>query len=127
MKIKDCIGICNAKLIVGTLEDELKNFSKDTRTIKEGDTYIALKGEVFNGNTFFEDAFRKGAKTCILDELDQPELIHEKATLLSAHDLHVLWRFGNTGNGKQLCPAFVCDVQHAVFHSAGSNRLIGIH
>ena len=78
MKIKDCIGICNAKLIVGTLEDELKNFSKDTRTIKEGDTYIALKGEVFNGNTFFEDAFRKGAKTCILDELDQPELIIEK-------------------------------------------------
>ena len=78
MKIKDCIGISNAKLIVGNPKTELKNFNKDTRTIKEGDTYIAFRGEVFNGNAFYEEAFHKGATTCILDELDHPELVAKK-------------------------------------------------
>ena len=70
MKIKDVLGISNAKLIVGNPEDLLENFSKDTRTIKEGDTYVAFVGENFDGNLFFQDAFLKGAKTCILSKFD---------------------------------------------------------
>ena len=70
MKIKDVLGISNAKLIVGNHEDLLENFSRDTRTIKEGDTYVAFVGENFDGNLFFQDAFLKGAKTCILSKFD---------------------------------------------------------
>lgn len=71
MKIKDCLGISNAKLIWGQEDEILGTFSKDTRTIKPNDVYIGLKGEVFDGSDFYEEAFKKGAKTCILEHIDK--------------------------------------------------------
>ena len=59
MKIADVLNISNAKLICGNIEDSLDNFSKDTRVIHKGDTYVAFTGENFDGNVFFEDAFSK--------------------------------------------------------------------
>ncbi|MBE6154205.1 MAG: UDP-N-acetylmuramoyl-tripeptide--D-alanyl-D-alanine ligase [Firmicutes bacterium] len=70
MKIKDIIGINNAKLVFGNAEEVLNNFSKDTRTIKDGDTYIGIKGEIYDGSVFFEDAFSNGAKTCIVSNIE---------------------------------------------------------
>lgn len=78
MKIKDILGISNAKLIVGNEEELFDHFSKDTRTIKEGDTYLAFSGENFDGNLFFEDAFLKGAKTCVLSKLDHIDEVKSK-------------------------------------------------
>ena len=66
MKIKEIIKITNGKLITGNLEDECENFSKDTRIIKQGDTYIGIKGENFDGNTLWKQAFEKGASTVIV-------------------------------------------------------------
>ncbi len=69
IKIKDILNINEAKLIKGNPEDYLTNISKDTRTIQKGDTYIGIKGEVYDGNTFYEEALKKGAKTCILSNI----------------------------------------------------------
>ena len=65
MKIKDVLGISNAKLICGDVDWEFKGFSKDTRTIRPHDTYIGIKGENFDGNLFYRDAVLRGADTCI--------------------------------------------------------------
>lgn len=73
MKIKDILGISNARLIVGDPNALLANFSKDTRTIQAGDTYIAFTGENFDGNDYYEEAFLKGAQTCILSKLEDPQ------------------------------------------------------
>ncbi len=70
MSIKDILGISNAKLIIGNENYVFNGFSKDTRTIKPGDTYIGIKGENFDGNKFYLDAFLKGADTCILENAD---------------------------------------------------------
>ncbi|NMH87325.1 UDP-N-acetylmuramoyl-tripeptide--D-alanyl-D-alanine ligase [Flavivirga algicola] len=40
----------------------------DTRKLKEGDLFFALKGENFNGNTYAEVALKNGAKYAIVDE-----------------------------------------------------------
>lgn len=40
----------------------------DTRSIKSGDIFFALKGPNFNGNLFIENAFKAGASYCISDE-----------------------------------------------------------
>jgi len=66
-KVKDIIDICNAKLIQGDINLEVNSFCNDTRKIKENDCYVAIKGEVFDGNNFYEDAIKKGAKICILE------------------------------------------------------------
>ena len=68
MKVKDIIKICEGKLFSGDLDLNCINFSKDTRTINKGDVYIGIKGENFDGNLFYQDAFNKGASVCILEE-----------------------------------------------------------
>ncbi len=66
--VKDIIRECNAKLFYGNLNVECNNFSKDTRTIKKDDVYIGIKGNTFDGNSFYMEAFDKGASVCILEK-----------------------------------------------------------
>ncbi|MFR7810778.1 MAG: Mur ligase domain-containing protein [Butyricimonas faecihominis] len=40
----------------------------DSREVKTGDIFIALKGENHNGNTFAEKAVAQGAKHVVIDE-----------------------------------------------------------
>ena len=68
--VRDIIEKFGGKLVCGNILLEIKNISKDTRTIKEGDIYIGIKGESFDGNIFYKDAFDKGAIACILDNID---------------------------------------------------------
>lgn len=47
---------------------EVSGFSTDTRTIAQGNCFIALKGENYNGNAYAKQAAEKGAVLCILSE-----------------------------------------------------------
>ena len=42
----------------------------DTRNIRKGSIFFALKGDSFNGNTFAEEALNKGASFAVIDELE---------------------------------------------------------
>ena len=68
--VKDLINICNCKLIIGEHDIVLDNFSKDTRTMNAGDIYIGIKGETFEGSNLYKDALEKGAKGCILNNIE---------------------------------------------------------
>lgn len=70
LKIEDILKCTNGKLIVGDKKNECKNYSKDTRTIQTGDTYIGIKGEKFDGSLFWKDALNKGAETVIINNID---------------------------------------------------------
>lgn len=72
--VRDIIDKFNGTLLCGDLDLVLDNFSKDTRTIKDGDVYVGIRGENFDGNSFFKDAFDKGAKACILDNIAVNEI-----------------------------------------------------
>lgn len=71
--VKDIIRITNGKLLCGNENIVCDNFSKDTRTINNGDIYLGIKGEKFNGSIFYKEAFEKGAKGCILENIKIPE------------------------------------------------------
>lgn len=61
MKISEVIKVTNAK-VSGNFEDNFEiKISTDTRTIKEGDFYLPLRGASFDGEKFIEQAFEKGA------------------------------------------------------------------
>ena len=68
--VKDIIRICKGKLICGSEEDICENFSRDSRQVKNGDVYLGIKGERFNGSTFYKEAFSNGAKGCILQDIE---------------------------------------------------------
>ena len=48
---------------------EHPSIETDTRKIKEGDIFFALKGPNFNGNNYVEEAFKRGAFYCVCDEM----------------------------------------------------------
>lgn len=78
LTIKDIIEQANGKLIYGNVNMICSNFSKDTRQINPGDVYLGIKGEKFNGSEFYEEALKKGASICIVQEVDIKKEIIEK-------------------------------------------------
>lgn len=67
--IKEIMQITKGELIQGDPNFICKKFSKDTRTIQKGDTYIAIKGEKFDGNLFWKQALEKGADCVIVSDI----------------------------------------------------------
>ncbi len=91
MKVKDILKITNGKLICGDENIEVNDFSRDTREIKEGDAYIALKGERFDGNDFCKNAVDNGAKVCIvskdIEKINGTTIIKVEDTLKALQDI----------------------------------------
>lgn len=65
------------------------NISTDTRSIKEGDVFIALKGKNFDGHDFLHEAFLKGAAAAVVSEgkCRNLPLIVVQDTLKALHDM----------------------------------------
>ena len=77
IKIEDILSVCNGELLAGERDTIVLDFSKDTRSIKEGDFYIAIKGDSINGNSFVEQALEKGAMGCLIDEEIDSKIIEK--------------------------------------------------
>lgn len=73
LTIKEIMEVTKGELIQGNTNLICKNFSKDTRTIQKGDTYIAIKGEKFDGNLFWKQALEKGADCVIVSDIQYEE------------------------------------------------------
>ena len=73
--VKKIIEICNGELILGNKDLEVTSYSKDSRTIENGDLYLGIKGENVDGNNYIEAAFKNGAMGCITDEEINSSLI----------------------------------------------------
>ena len=54
--------------------------STDTRSIRKGNIFFALKGDNFNGNTYAQKALTEGADLVIIDEA-QAEIEDSKCIL----------------------------------------------
>lgn len=68
--IQDILNVTKGELIVGNKQQICKGFSKDTRNINDGDVYIGIKGENFDGNKFWKQALEKGASSVIIENID---------------------------------------------------------
>src|ERR1051326_1837434 len=64
------LGIGNASVrnlgLLGGMK--FTGISTDSRTVKQGDLFVALRGENFDGNTFVTTAFDGGAVCAIVDD-----------------------------------------------------------
>ena len=69
MKVKNIIEATNGKLILGNEGEECGKFCRDTRIIEKGDTYIGIKGEHSDGNALWNEAFKNGATTVIVQNI----------------------------------------------------------
>ena len=102
LTVKEIIEVTKGELISGNLDFICTNFSKDTRTIQKGDTYIAIKGEKFDGNLFWKQALEKGADCVIasdfqyeekdLEEFKDKTILKVKDTLEALYEIAKLKR-----------------------------------
>jgi len=61
VRVKELANIIDAKILYIKKDITIKNFSTDTRTIRKGEIFWALKGKNFDGNNFINEAIKKGA------------------------------------------------------------------
>ena len=111
----------------------------DSRKIKKGDLFIALKGKNFNGNNYVKDAINKGAIYAIVDDdIDCDRCIKVNNTY------EVLFKIGNyirkkynkpliaiTGsNGKtttkELISFILCKKYNVLYNKESRNNIIGV-
>jgi UDP-N-acetylmuramoyl-tripeptide--D-alanyl-D-alanine ligase len=83
--IHDIISATKGRLIQGPPAGRVAGVSIDSRTLKKGDVFIAIKGERFDGHRFIRKAVQKGAVVLIVGrKIKAPKgvsVIHVKDTV----------------------------------------------
>ena len=117
----------------------VKGISTDTRTIKVGELFIALKGPNFDGHDFVEAAIKKGAVACLVqDKVNAKNTVITKDTHQALGLLANAWRkefkktvFAITGsNGKTTVKEMISSIvsqEKSVMATIGNlNNDIGV-
>ena len=143
LTIKEVIGATGGRVISGNADDSLiTGVSIDSRTIREGEIFIALKGERFDGHAFLLEAMNKGKAAIVSTppavQLRGRTVMYVKNTLKALQDIahHVRMRgkatvVGITGtNGKTTTKELISSIlgrKYRVMKSSGNlNNHIGL-
>ncbi|MEW6534284.1 MAG: UDP-N-acetylmuramoyl-tripeptide--D-alanyl-D-alanine ligase [Candidatus Auribacterota bacterium] len=70
LSLKEIIRAVNGEIITSGRQDVCASISTDTRTLKKGDTFVALKGDNFDGNDYIGQAVSAGAEIVIVSRKD---------------------------------------------------------
>lgn len=89
--VHDVLEKTKGEVLCGDTNKEIEEISIDTRTLKPGQTYLALKGENVDGIIFCKDAIEKGAKICFVQEniftQEELEKLNEKVTIIKVENV----------------------------------------
>lgn len=118
------------------------NITTDSRNIKEGDIFFALKGENFNGNKFAEKAIEQGASLAVIDEKEYntnekcflvDDVLYALQLLANYHrrqfpNLKMLSITGTNGKTttKELCYAVLSKKYNTIATQGNFNNHIGV-
>ena len=86
---------------IGDPSTAVLRVSTDSRAIKKGDLYVALKGSNFDGHDFVQEAFNRGASACMVSQgVDQHRLRDSTAYLITDDTLEGLSMLSRWWRGK---------------------------
>jgi len=146
MKIEDIVDCTRGTLISGDPRQGCRasDFSTDSRTITEGQIFVAIKGPHFDGHTYSKDAFRKGARGAVVSRAIDRSLaaklavIQVRDTLKAYGDIAAYHRshfnipvVAVTGsNGKTMVKEMIASIlsaKYRVLKNAGTeNNHVGV-
>ncbi|OPJ63239.1 UDP-N-acetylmuramoyl-tripeptide--D-alanyl-D-alanine ligase [Clostridium oryzae] len=84
--LEELLACIDGKIVLDKGNYDYKNICIDTRKLKCGDMYIAIKGAVFDGNDFTEKADESGAAICIVDDIKYKEENIKNSTIIKVKD-----------------------------------------
>ncbi|MDO9464471.1 MAG: UDP-N-acetylmuramoyl-tripeptide--D-alanyl-D-alanine ligase [bacterium] len=70
--VNEIIEATKGQLVKGDQNFQIRSISIDSRSIKKGDLFIAIKGDNFDGHDFIGNAIKSGASGIILSSLHSP-------------------------------------------------------
>ena len=86
MILKDILYKVSLDVVIGTTDVQINEIQFDSRAIKKGDVFVALKGTTVDGHEYIEKAVSLGAKAIILEEL--PDYQEEQVTYIKVENAH---------------------------------------
>lgn len=67
-KMRDLVEAIPGSILFGNSDAEWEKISIDSRTIKKGEVFFALKGETFDGHQFIAEAIEKDATAIVVEK-----------------------------------------------------------
>jgi len=96
IKCNEIVKAVDGKLISGSLEAQFSSITTDSRTVNNGDFFIPLVGEKFDGHDYILSSFEKGAAGCIthrdISGIDGKVIIKVENTLAALRKLAAYYR-----------------------------------
>ncbi|MCM8786115.1 MAG: UDP-N-acetylmuramoyl-tripeptide--D-alanyl-D-alanine ligase [Candidatus Omnitrophica bacterium] len=141
VKLSEIIHWCKGKINKEFKDLLIEGISTDSRQIKKGEIFIALKGEKYDGHNFVEEAFKKGAFAAIVSENykgDLGLLIRVKEPLYALNEISKNYRIKinmkvitiTGSDGKTTTKEIVKNVLSEKFNTIGTignfNNQIGL-
>ncbi|MBR2474912.1 MAG: UDP-N-acetylmuramoyl-L-alanyl-D-glutamate--2,6-diaminopimelate ligase [Bacteroidaceae bacterium] len=83
-KIATLLEKIKAKSIIGDIEQEVQGIDSDSRNIKSGYMFIAVKGTVVDGHKFIDKAIEQGAIAIVCEDI--PEIQKQGVTYIVTPD-----------------------------------------
>lgn len=77
-KATDILAATGGRLLRGTMEQTFTGISIDSRTIRESELFMAIKGEIHDGHDFINEVVRKGIRGVVIND--------DMAGKIPAHD-----------------------------------------
>ncbi|MEW6102765.1 MAG: UDP-N-acetylmuramoyl-L-alanyl-D-glutamate--2,6-diaminopimelate ligase [bacterium] len=68
MKLSSLLSFLLEKEVFNLRDVEIKNITDNSRDIKEGSLFVAIKGEKFDGHSFIQEAINKGASCIVVED-----------------------------------------------------------
>lgn len=75
------------KFIYGSVKMNARGVSSDSRTLKAGDLFIAIRGDNFDGHNFINDAIDKGARIIVVDNAFRLDINDRNLCLRDCKDI----------------------------------------
>ena len=87
--------------LVGDPSATVLRVSTDSRSIKKGDLYVALKGPNFDGHDFVQEAFDRGASVCMVSQDAFLHTLNDATACLVTDDTRQgLWTLSSWWRGR---------------------------
>ncbi len=135
--ITDLVMVTEGKLLTNFKQELFfSSITTDTRNLKKGALYIAIKGEFFDGHEFVEQAFTKGAIAVLVakkQQIEQPQILVEDTIIAFGkfaqwhrQQMNLQQLIAITGsNGKTTCKNIIYHLLSGVLNSAEVLATVG--
>lgn len=87
--VANIVESTGGRLVLGNEKVSLKAISTDSRTLKEGDLFVAIRGDKFDGHTFVKEVLKKRAGGVLVSEAyvaSESPVVPEDACLIAVSD-----------------------------------------